>query len=373
MLDYIQLGLIAIFVASAASILGVFLILRQMSMLIDSITHTVLLGIVLAYFVTYDLNSPLLILGAALMGVITVLLTEALHNTNLVNKDASIGLVFPLLFSSAIILLTKYGRNTNLSTSTVLLGKIEFAIFDQFKINGVNLGAKSIWIMGVILIINIVFVKLFFKELKLTTFDPMLAMTLGFTPALVHYSLMTLVSITTVGAFQAVGSVLVMSFMVGPPAIAYLISDDLKKMIGISLFVGALDSIVGIWLAFLLDLSIAGTIATCIGVTFFLVFIFSPKVGLIGKMVKRKQQKIDFMETTMLFHIDRHTILEESDEECNINTINNHFHLEEKAFERTIKALIYDGYVIIKDDILNITEKGKLKVESEKLRIFGGK
>ena len=101
-----EIQLIAIIVAVACSLPGVFLVLRKMSMMTDAITHTILLGIVIAFFLTKSLSSPLLIIGAALMGVITVFLTEVLNGTKLVSEDSAIGVVFPLLFSIAIIIIS---------------------------------------------------------------------------------------------------------------------------------------------------------------------------------------------------------------------------------------------------------------------------
>ena len=167
-----EILLIAIAVSIACAIPGVFLVLRRMSMMADAITHTVFLGIVLAFFVTEDLNSPLLLVGATLVGVGTVWLTEMLHNTGLVNEDASIGIIFPLLFSIAIILVSLYSGNAHLDVDTALLGEIAFAPFDRWIVNGTDLGPVSLWISLGVALINLVLVMLFYKELQLSTFDP---------------------------------------------------------------------------------------------------------------------------------------------------------------------------------------------------------
>lgn len=243
----LEIQLIAIIVSLACSLLGVFLVLRGMTMMADAITHTILLGIVVAFFATENLASPFLIVGAALMGVFTVWLTELLHQTRLLAKDASIGVVFPLLFSIAIILISRYAGSVHLDTDSVLLGELAFAPFERMVIFGVDIGAQGIYSMGIILIINLIFILLFYKELKLATFDAVLAAALGFSPVILHYALMTLVSVTAVGAFEAVGSILVVAFIVGPPVTAYLLTNELKKMLWISGIVGVIDSIVGVY------------------------------------------------------------------------------------------------------------------------------
>ena len=273
----VEIQLIAVIVSAACALPGVFLVLRKMSMMSDSITHTILMGIVLAFFLTEDLSSPLLIAGAALMGVATVWLTETLMNTRLMSEDSAVGIVFPLLFSIAIILITRYAGSVHLDTDSVLLGELAFAPFDRLVVFGVDIGAKAIYTSGALLLINVILITVFYKELKIVTFDPMLASLLGFSPGLVHYGLMTLVSLTAVGAFEAVGSVLVVAFMIGPPLTAYLLTDDLKKMLLLSAGFGALSGILGYHAALLPDVSIAGGMAVTTGLIFAVVFIFAPK------------------------------------------------------------------------------------------------
>jgi manganese/zinc/iron transport system permease protein len=205
----LEIQLVAVTVSVACSLAGVFLVLRRMALMSDAISHTVLLGIVLVFFITRDIASPFLVVGAAVMGVATVGLVELLRRTRLVREDASIGLVFPALFSIAVILITRYAGSVHLDTDAVLLGEIAFAPFRRLEVGGVDLGPRSLWVMGGILLLNVTFIALLYKELKLSTFDPGLAAALGFAPGILHYAFMTLVSITAVGAFDTVGSILV--------------------------------------------------------------------------------------------------------------------------------------------------------------------
>ncbi len=271
----LEIQLIAALTAAACAIPGVFLVLRKMSMVSDSITHTILLGIVLAFFLTEDLSSPLLMIGAALMGPVTVWLTELLTKTRLLSEDSATGMVFPLLFSIAVILITKYAGNAHLDTDSVLLGELAFAPFDRLIINGMDIGAKGVYISGALLIINIVFTALFFKELTLVSFDPILAAVTGFSPTVIHYALMTAASLTAVGAFEAVGSVLVTAFMIAPAAAAYLLTKNLKKMLFLAAFIGGISGILGYQAATILEVSIAGTMACFCGIFFLLAFIYS--------------------------------------------------------------------------------------------------
>lgn len=271
----IEIQLIAALTAAGCAIPGSFLVLRRMSMTADSITHTILLGIVLAFFVTNDLSSPFLIIGAALTGPVTVWLTELIVKTRLLSEDSATGIVFPLLFSIAVILITRYAGSAHLDTDSVLLGELAFAPFDRMIVFGTDIGAKGVYLSGGLLLLNILLTVLFFKELKIVSFDPVIAAVMGFSPTLINYGLMTMASLTAVGAFEAVGSVLVTAFMTAPPAAAYLLTHDLKKLLIISCTIGGASGILGYNTAMLLDVSIAGCMAVWTGIFFMAAFVYS--------------------------------------------------------------------------------------------------
>lgn len=156
--------------AAACALPGVFLLLRNLSMMADAISHTVLLGIVLAFFLVHDLSSPWLLFGAALMGVVTVLLVELLGKTKTTKSDDAIGIVFPVLFSLAVILISKYAGNVHLDTDMVLMGEVVYAGLDTVTLFGHEVASSAVK-MGAIFLVNAAFITLFYKELKLSTFD----------------------------------------------------------------------------------------------------------------------------------------------------------------------------------------------------------
>ena len=227
----LEIQVIAVLTAMACALPGTFLVLRRLSLVGDAISHAILLGIVLAFFAVESLTSPLLLVGAALTGLLTVLLVEVVKGTGLVREDAAIGLVFPALFSVAVVLIARYADSVHLDTDVVLLGELAFAPFERFEAFGWDWAPKAMVVMGGILLLNVVVIALFYKELKLVTFDAGLAVALGFSPAIVHYGLMGLVSVTAVGAFDAVGSILVVALMIAPPAAAYLLTDRLHVLL----------------------------------------------------------------------------------------------------------------------------------------------
>lgn len=279
----VQIGLVAVVVSIACSLPGIFLVLRGSSMISDAITHTVLLGIVLTYFVVHDLNSPFLMVGATLTGVFTVWLIELVNKSQLINFDGAIGIVFPFLFSIAIILLTQCASGSHLDVDVVLMGELGFIPFDRMIIFGYDLGPKALWRMGGILLINLAFITAFFRPLIVSTFDPQFSKAIGISTTAVHYGLMTLVSLTAVGAYDAVGSVLVVGFMVGPAIVGYMLSNDLKKIILIAVLASVISSVSGVILALQFDTTFAGMIAVTTGTLAMLAVFFSPKKGVLKR------------------------------------------------------------------------------------------
>ncbi|RRR78183.1 MAG: metal ABC transporter permease [Candidatus Viridilinea halotolerans] len=283
----VEVQILAALVAATCALPGVFLVLRRMAMISDAISHTILFGIVVGFLIVRDLTSPWLLVGATLTGVLTVWLVELLTRSQRVKEDTAIGLVFPLLFSLAVIMLSGLaGGNLHLDEHVVLLGELVFAPFDRLTLFGLDL-PRAMWINGGILLLNLLFIGMFYKELKLSTFDPQLAAALGFSPVLLHYALMTLVSLTAVGAFDAVGVILVIALMIGPPAAAYLLTDRLSLMLLLSVVIGIISAIAGYWLARLLNTTVAGAMATMVGIVFTLVFVGAPRYGVIARMRRR--------------------------------------------------------------------------------------
>ena len=355
----IELQLIASVVAVACALPGTFLVLRRMAMMSDAISHVVLLGIVLGFFVTQDLKSPLLILAAALTGLLTVSLVEMLNRTRLVKEDAAIGLVFPLLFSLAVILVSLYAGNIHLDTDAVLLGELAFAPFDRMVLFGYDLMPKSLFVMGIILLLNILFISILYKELKLATFDAGLAAALGFAPGLIHYGLMALISVTAVGAFDAVGSVLVVAFMIAPAAAAYLLTDRLPVMLGLGALFGVISAIAGFHLANRFDANIAGSMATVAGVIFGMAYLFAPQRGIVAQALHRRQQKREFARSMLAIHLLHHEGRPDFTHESEIAHLHEELRWEDRFANQVVGEAVRAGIVLRRNGHLELTDRGR--------------
>jgi manganese/zinc/iron transport system permease protein len=365
----IEIILIASVVAASCSLIGVFLVLRRMSLMSDAISHAILLGIVIMFFFIESTASLPMIFAATLTGVLTVTLVEALFRSRLVKEDAAIGLVFPALFSIGVILISRYAANVHLDTDAVLLGELAFAPFDRLVVGGADLGPKALWLAGSVGLVNLLFIVLFYKELKLATFDAGLAAALGFSPVAIHYALMTLVSVTAVSSFEAVGSVLVVALMITPPAAAYLLTDRLTVMLALSVVLAIVSAVLGYFLARLLDASIAGSMATMTGVIFALVLFLAPERGLIARWALRRRQRWQFAGEMLLVHLSHHEGTPEEAAECSLDHLDQHMKWSPAFGERVVTHLTRSGLARRVDATgLRLTDRGRKTAQDVMLR-----
>lgn len=282
--------LVGALVASSCSVLGCFLIVRKMTLIGDAISHSVLPGIVLAFLITGTRDSVPMMIGAAALGLLTVFLIQ-LFQTSGVQSDAAIGIVFTSLFAIGIVLVSLYTKQIDFDLDHVLYGEIAYTPWNTISIGGVEAGPRAVWIVGSCFILNLILIFLFFKQLKLVSFDPSLAAAMGIPVLFFHYLLMGLVSLTTVASFDSVGSILVVGMLIIPAATAYLLSERLSRMIIVSIGIGILSSIIGYYSATILDASISGCMVGAAASLFALAFLFSPSNGVISRLLKQRRAR----------------------------------------------------------------------------------
>jgi manganese/zinc/iron transport system permease protein len=360
----IQIVAIALLVSVTCAVPGVFLVLRRLSLMSDAISHAILLGIVLAYFVVGDLASPFLIAGAAATGLLTVFLVELVHNSGLVKEDAAIALVFPALFSLGVLLIGLYQGNVHLDVDAVLLGELAFAPFHRFEVGGMDLGPISLWVMSGILILNIGVVSLLYKEFEISTFDAGLASSMGFAPVALHYAHMALVSVTAVGAFEAVGSILVVALMIVPACTAYLLTDSLRRMLWLTPMFAAVGSLIGYGVARTVDGSLAGAMATAQGVLFLLAFLLAPERGIVAQILDFRRKQQDFGIAMLTIHILQHEGTESESRECSILHLDEHLGWE-LQWATKLAYLAQDRMLVhLRKGQLSLTDRGRELAQS---------
>ena len=356
---------ILVLVSLSLSLPGVFLVLRKMCMTADAMSHTVLLGIVLAFLIIHDIDSPLLTIAAALAGLFTVLAIEGLIQGNKLRKDAAIGVVYSFLFAVAVLLITKFARNSHLSVEMILMGEVLYASLRRITFLGINM-PKAVLDMLVLFILNAGFISLFYKELKLTSFDETYSKVSGFGNPLLNLGLMALVSLSCVVAFDSVGSILVLAFFTCPVVCAFLIARNLKEMFLYSAIFAALMSSLGYFIAVFYNVSLAGMCATCGGILVLIVALCGPK-GIIVHNLQRKRLAREQKMLSLLDHIGNHQKSSDEIKELRLITMHAHLDWDEDEVLEYLRMLEKRGLV---ERSLNdygcpfLTEKGKKLYQS---------
>lgn len=265
-------ALLAVATAMACALPGVFVVLRRNSMIVEAIAHAVLPGIVLGYLLTDDLTSPWLLGGAALAGLFVVAGSEYLSRLGVLSGDAPQGLLFPALFSVGVILISAHIGNLHLDVDTVLVGDLNLAAIDDLSVGGVVLGPKYLFVMLLVLLLNVLFVTVNYKQLKLSTLDDEFARSLGMRTGVFNLMFMLTVSLTVTAAFHAAGALLVVGLVVVPAATAYLVARRLGTMILVTMLIAAAGATGGFWLAYVTNTATSAGMAVTYGVIFAVVF-----------------------------------------------------------------------------------------------------
>ncbi|MBX9736094.1 MAG: metal ABC transporter permease, partial [Phycisphaerales bacterium] len=273
-------------VAVPIGVLGGFLVLRRMSLLGDAISHALLPGIIGAFLLSGTRDPLWMLAGALVIGLLTAGLSSCVKTYARVPEDASLGVVFSVLFALGVVMLSFVPRAMDFDPDCVLYGQLEYLALDSVSVMGVEMPRALLSIVPVG-VVSLAFVVVCFPRLKLVTFDPALARALGINVALYSGVMLTLTAGTVVTGFQSVGSVLVVALLAAPGATAQLLTDRLSRMLALSAVFAGTAAIIGCVLAVKLYVSSAGMIAVVAGVQFALAVIFAPRKGLVSRSIAR--------------------------------------------------------------------------------------
>jgi manganese transport system permease protein len=253
-------------------VIGCFIILRGMALMGDAISHAVLPGVAISYMLGVNF-----FFGAVLTGVLTAIGISFVSQNSRIKHDTSIGIMFTAAFALGIILITMMKSSTDLYH--ILFGNV------------LAVRPSDMWITLGIGVIVLLAVYLFFKELLVTSFDPTMAASYGLPNKFIHYFLMTLLTMVTVASLQTVGIILVVAMLITPAATAYLLTNRLSVMVFLSALFGVLSSVIGLYFSFTYNLASGATIVLVATAIFSLVFIFSPKQGLLWRELTARKKR----------------------------------------------------------------------------------
>ncbi|MCH9002080.1 MAG: metal ABC transporter permease [Planctomycetes bacterium] len=339
--------LMGVSIAVGCAILGCFLILRGKALLGDAISHALLAGLAGAFLVSGSRSVTVMLIGAILAGLLTVFLIEVIHRHSRVKEDAAIAVVFSALFALGVVLITRYTEGVDLDAQCVLYGEIETAW----------LRTGSVKVMAVITGLVILGVILVFKELKITSFDPMTATAIGIPAGLVHYGLMTAVSVTVVAGMEAVGAILVVAMLIAPGATAYLLTDSLKRMLVLAAACGAASAVLGYHLALWLDCSTAGAMALVATGQFMVALLASPSHGIVMMAIHRARLSARIVRENILSAV-YHMRAELTGETVALDALANKLRIMPTLLNRSCRRLQRQGWLQRAESGVSLTKLG---------------
>ena len=287
---YGWIAVMGVLVAVTCALLGTLLVVRQMSLMGDALSHAVLPGIALGFILSGSRGTLVMVIGAMVAAVLCTLIMETVHRASRIKEDAAMGVVFTTLFALGVLLIAWYADRVDLDQECVLFGEIAFVPLEpHVHVAGLSLGPQPVAVMGGVLAIVLIVLVLFYKEWVICSFDPGAAAAMGVPVTLFHYGLMLLLSLTVVSAFESVGAILVVGMLIAPAATASLWVDRLAGALLLAAGLGAAGAVGGVLLAMWLDCSVAGAMVVASGALFLLSLVAAPRHGLAGRRLRQRR------------------------------------------------------------------------------------
>lgn len=268
--------LLGIFLGVLCAVVGSYMIVQRMGMLAHAISHSVMAGLPIAYVVGLALS-----LGALVAGVISALVLYVIESKSRVKTDAAMALILTSFVAIGVTLVSTLPGANRIDLVHILFGNI------------LGVTMTEVWWTLVITVAAVVLVRLFFKELLFYTFDPKGAQASGLPVRWYNAALIVAMTVTIVVCLPTVGALLVVALLVAPAVTAYLLVKELHQMMWVGSIIGALSSIIGMYLSYYLD-SPSGAAIVLVSFCFFcLAFLFSPSDGLLSQLwTQRKRSKL---------------------------------------------------------------------------------
>lgn len=269
--DYmIKAMLVSAVVGGVCALLSCFVTLKGWSLMGDALSHAIVPGVSLAYFVGLPFS-----VGAFVSGMLAALTMGFIKARTSLREDAVIGVVFTSFFAAGILLISMYP--SNISLKTIVFGNV------------LGISDHDIIQLFIISVITLVVIGLKWKDLVLFTFDPSQAKAIGLNTTVLHFTLLSLLAATSVAALQTVGTCLVVAMLVTPGAIAYLLTDRFGKMMGIAVSIGVSTAVLGAYLSYFLNGSTGGCIVVLQVILFVLALFFAPAHGILANRARARR------------------------------------------------------------------------------------
>lgn len=325
-------------------ILGTFIVLRNMSLIGDALSHAILPGVVVA-FIVFGYSSFGFFLGAVLAGLIAAVGITWIQENVKTKNDAAIGIVFTAMFSLGVIGISRVSKT----------GGVHLDLKDFLFGNILGVSDQDLVMTAVVAVVVILSIIVLYRYLFISTFQPVIARTMGISVSAIHYFLMLLLSFAVVASLQTVGVILVVAMLITPASTALLLSDNLKNVLWLSGIVGLVSAVTGLYAAIQLDTTPGPAMAVSATIIYLLTALFAPRKGLFSRQLARRAHKVKIIREDILKQILKLSIRKT----LTLETLAARTDLETGKLHKHLKALAGKGLVRLHGSGIELEKKGK--------------
>lgn len=355
--------------AVSASLLGNFLVLRRMSLMGDAISHAILPGLAAAFLLTGQRQGIVMFLGAAAVGVLTVILTELARQYGRVDEGAAIGVVFTFLFAVGLLLIVQAADRVDLDPGCVLYGALETTVLDTVDVFGIWI-PRVVVTLAFVSVINLAFVFGLYRPLKVSTFDPQLAAAQGIPVFALHYLLAAFVAVTAVASFESVGNILVVAMFVVPPAAAWLLTDRLSVMIVLSAAIAIASAVLGhiaamtvpSWFGYDFSTNTAGMMAVAAGALLLVASLFAPRKGILSRAIRSLRVAMQILSEDALAALYRAE--QQGQPALDTQTVRSYLLVPSIRAKLVVLSLTWQGLISKTAGRITLADKGRRQAQN---------
>lgn len=329
-------------------VLGSFIVLRNMSLIGDALSHAILPGVFIAFLV-FGYSPIGFFMGSVIAGLFTALLITWIQQNIKTKNDAAIGIVFTLMFAIGVIGISwlNNAEGVHLDLKDFLIGSI------------MGISNQDVWLTLIVTLYTIASVVFFYRYLFITTFQPVIASTMGISTKMVHYFLMLLLSFAVVAGLKTVGVILVVALLIIPSSTALLLSNKLKWVIFYSAIVGLISAVFGLIMSIFLDSPPGPAMVLVAALLYFSAALFSAEKGLVRRMIRSSNQRRKIEREDIVRQADKHGI----DNPLTIERLKERLGLTAAKLKGHLSFLKEEGVLLVGDTI-SLTAKGRFEAEA---------
>ena len=334
-------------VAIVCGVVGCLVVLRRMAFLGDALSHAMIAGIAGGYLFMkvlfgIEAHAPAMLIGSVIAAVLTVFLIGFVSAVSRVKEDAAIGIMYCGVFAGGVTLVSIFRNYIHIDLMHFIMGDV------------LGVSDTDLWVSVFVSALVLSVIILFFRHFQLTSFDPIMAASIGLPVALIEYALTTCVSLVVVSAVSMVGVILVVGLLITPAATAYLLSDRLSRMMVLAGLFGVTSVVGGLYLSIWMDSAGGGAIMVFCTLQFVTVLFVAPRYGILADWMRRKS-----MVPQQIIEDILKSILKGTGERLSLRGLGATGLLSGKPLARAIQYLTAEGLIVTEDSSLLLTEKGR--------------